>query len=87
MSLESGYQANAALQHMQSRALLAIRARPTFRPIRDHEIAPVFLCDACGDGGLRVMGRVRSRGCWQRVHACDTCGALRLYDLPPVKRD
>lgn len=82
MGLERGHQASAATSHMQARALLAMRARATFRPIGDNEIAPVLPCDACGDGGLRVVGRVRGRGSWQRVHVCDTCATLRLFDLP-----
>ncbi len=83
IGLEQGRQATAALQRlMEMRALLAIRARATFRPVRDNQIAPILPCEACGDGGLRVMGSVRSRGGWQRVHACDTCGTLRLFDIP-----
>jgi hypothetical protein len=82
MGLERGYQAIAALRHVNRRELLAIRARSTFRPIHDDEIAPIFPCDACLDGGLRVVGCVRGRGSWQRVHVCDTCGEIRLFDLP-----
>ena len=82
VGLELGYEASAALHHVQVRALLAIRARATFRPIRDNQIAPVHPCEACRDGGLRAVGCVRGREGWQRVHACDTCGALQHYAIP-----
>src|SRR5215475_10369373 len=52
IGLEHGRQATAALQRlMDMRALLSIRARATFRPVRDDQIAPVLPCEACGDGG------------------------------------
>jgi hypothetical protein len=82
IGLERGAYAIAALSQMNLRSLAAIRARATFRPIREDEIVPVLPCEVCRDGGLRVVGRVRSRGCYQRVHVCDTCGVLRFYDLP-----
>jgi len=82
VGIERGRQAAAALQHLHLRTVLAVRARATFRPIHDEQLAPVFPCVACRDGGLRVVGCVRSRGAWQRVHACDTCGALQYFDLP-----
>ena len=82
VGLELGYQARAALQHIQARALLAIRVRATFRPVHDDQVAPVLPCEACRDGGLRVVGSVRGRGSWQRAHVCDTCGALKLFDIP-----
>lgn len=81
-AIEHGHQAIAALRNVNARDLLVIRARATFRPIRDYEIAPVLPCELCLDGGLRVVGRVRGRGCWKRVHACDTCGAVQMFDLP-----
>lgn len=86
VGIERGRQATAALRHLHVRGLLQIRARATFRPISDDQLAPIFPCTACGDGGLRVVGCVRRRPNWQRVHACDTCGALQCYDIsePPL---
>lgn len=83
-ALEHGYQATAALRHLRGRALAAVRARATFLPVADDELAPVLPCAECGDGGLRVVGRVRGRRGWQRVHACDTCGTVHHFDLPPA---
>jgi hypothetical protein len=67
---------------MQGKAVMAIRARPTFQPILDQTLVPVLPCEACQDGGLRAVGTVRSRHGMQRVHVCDTCGDLRRFDLP-----
>ncbi len=80
--LEQAHQAHAALRHQQSRALLMVRARATFRPLHDFTLVPIFPCERCHDGGLRAVGTVRGRGGMQRAHVCDTCGILRLYDLP-----
>ncbi len=80
--LERGGEALAALAHLKSRSLEALRGRATFQPIHDQDIVPVLPCESCHDGGLRAVGRVRGRGRWQRVHACDTCGMLHLFDLP-----
>ena len=81
-SLERGHQASAGVRHMQGKALLAIRARSTFRPILDQTLVPVMPCGTCQDGGLRVVGTVRARHGIQRVHVCDTCGDVRRFDLP-----
>lgn len=70
------------MQHLHSKALSAMRARATFRPVLDSTLVPVLPCAACQDGGLRVVGTVRARHGLQRVHACDTCGDLQRFDLP-----
>jgi hypothetical protein len=82
ISLERGYQANAALRHAHGRALRGVRAKGSFRPITDGALVPVLPCDRCHDGGLRAVGTLRKDGCIQRVHACDTCGAIACYELP-----
>ena len=79
--LEPGALAKAGLAHIRSRALNAIRARATFQPVREDELVAIWPCPICGDGGQRAVGRVRGRGHWQQVHACDTCGMLQL-DAP-----
>ena len=82
ISLERGYQANAALRHAHGKALQVVRAKATFRPVADQTLVPVLPCESCLDGGLRAVGTVRGRGCIQRVHVCDTCGTLQLFELP-----
>ena len=89
-SIERGSQATAALQHLQGRSLQELKAKSSFRAIGDNEVALVLPCSMCGDGGLRVVGRVRGKingqFRWQRVHACDTCGALEYFDFGVPKR-
>jgi len=82
ISLERGYQANAALLHAHGKALQVMRAKGSFKPILDNALVPVLPCERCRDGGLRAMGTVRKGGCLQRAHACDTCGTVQLYELP-----
>jgi len=82
ISLERGYQANAALRHAHSKAVQVMRAKGTFQPIHDGDLVPVLPCEKCRDGGLRAIGTVLKGGCIQRAHACDTCGTVQLYELP-----
>jgi hypothetical protein len=82
ISLERGYQANAALRHARGKAVQGMRARGSFQPIHDSALVPVLPCEKCRDGGLRVIGTVLKGGCIQRAHACDTCGTVQLYELP-----
>jgi hypothetical protein len=82
LGLEHAHQAHAALERQQGRAVQAVRARGSFRPLSDFTLVPVLPCDRCQDGGLRAVGTVRSRTGMQRAHVCDTCGQVRLFDVP-----
>lgn len=74
--LEPGWRAARSLMQLKSEALLAIMLRPSFRPVRDHDLVPVALCPYCLDGGMRLAGSVRVRKGRVPVRACDTCGAV-----------
>lgn len=74
--LEPGWRAVRSLMQLRSEALLAIMLRPSFRPVRDHDLVPVARCPYCLDGGMRLAGSVRVRKGRVPVRACDTCGAV-----------
>jgi hypothetical protein len=82
LGLEYAHQAHAALERQQGRAVQAVRARGTFRPLDDSTLVPVLPCTRCQDGGLRAVGTVRARTGTQRAHVCDTCGQVQLFDVP-----
>lgn len=83
--VEPGWLATRALMQMGSEDLLRLMLRPSFRPVRDLELVPVAPCQHCQDGGMRTAGSIRSRRGRELVHACDTCGVIRVGQtvLPP----
>jgi hypothetical protein len=78
IELEPGWAATRALIQVGSDELLAVMLRPSFRPVKDLDLVPVFPCSHCRDGGLRTAGSVRTRKGREPVRACDTCGALEI---------
>lgn len=78
VELESGWTASRALLQFSGDELLALMLRPSFRPVRDLDLVPVLRCPYCQDGGLRTAGSLRTRRGRELIHACDTCGTLRV---------
>ena len=82
--LEPGWRAIRALMQLRSDELLAVMLRPSFRPVRDLDLAPVNVCPYCLDGGLRTAGSVRVRRGRVLVRACDTCGVVEVGERPTL---
>lgn len=81
--MEPGWRAIRALTQLRSDELLTVMLRPSFRPVRDAELAPVAPCPYCLDGGLRTAGTVRGHRGRVAVRACDTCAVVEVGGRRP----
>ena len=82
VGFEPGWMATRALISLGSDQLMAVMVRPSFRPIDEQDIVPIWPCPYCHDGGLRTAGSVRTRRGREQVRACDTCGRVEIGDGP-----
>lgn len=78
IATEPAWCAARALVRLKCETLLAVMLRPSFRPIPDTTLVPIYPCPYCGDGGLRTAGTVRMRKGNAFVRACDTCCAVEV---------
>jgi hypothetical protein len=78
VDMEPGQAAASALMRFQGEVLLKVMLRPSFHPIHDTTMVPIYRCPYCGDGGLRTAGTIRMRKGYAFVRACDTCLAVEV---------
>lgn len=78
VDMEPGRSAADALMQLKCETLLHVMLRPSFLPIQDAAMVPIYPCPYCGDGGLRTAGTVRLRKGQAFVRACDTCCAVEV---------
>jgi len=78
VDMEPGRAAASALMRFQGDTLLKVMLRPSFHPIQDTTMVPIYRCPYCGDGGLRTAGTIRMRKGYAFVRACDTCSAVEV---------
>jgi hypothetical protein len=76
--MEPAWRAAYALMQLKCETLLSVMLRPSFHPIQDTTMVPIYPCPHCGDGGLRTAGTVRMRKGTAFVRACDTCCAVEI---------
>jgi hypothetical protein len=76
--MEPAWRAAYALMQLKCETLLSVMLRPSFHPIQDTTMVPIYPCPHCGDGGLRTAGTVRLRKGTAFVRACDTCCAVEI---------
>lgn len=76
--MEPAWRAAYALMQLKCETLLNVMLRPTFTPIQDAKMVPIYPCPHCGDGGLRTAGTLRLRKGTAFVRACDTCCSVEI---------
>jgi hypothetical protein len=76
--MEPAWRAAYALMQLKCETLLSVMLRPSFHPIQDTTMVPIYPCPHCRDGGLRTAGTVRLRKGTAFVRACDTCCAVEI---------
>jgi hypothetical protein len=76
--MEPAWHAAYALMQLKCETLLNVMLRPSFHPIQDTTMVPIYPCPHCRDGGLRTAGTVRLRKGTAFVRACDTCCAVEI---------
>ncbi|MGO8950871.1 MAG: hypothetical protein ACLQUY_25095 [Ktedonobacterales bacterium] len=76
--MEPAWRAAYALMQLKCETLLNVMLRPTFNPIQDTTMVPIYPCPHCGDGGLRTAGTLRLRKGTAFVRACDTCCSVEI---------
>jgi len=80
--IEPAWRAAYALMQLKCETLLNVMLRPSFHPIQDTTMVPIYPCPHCRDGGLRTAGTVRLRKGTAFVRACDTCCEVEIGERP-----